>query len=208
MRERGLNTVGQLLGVNQALGLADEDLARVVAPALGQLLHLLQVARDGSALAANLLLYGQTTVGLHVHDGADLEQAAHQARGLGDAPAADEEREVAGEEPVLHLEAVLLRPGRKLVDAHAGVAQVRKPVHEQAVAGACAQGVNDYDLAVRVLLGKLVACGAGGAVGSGDAGREGHVEDVLALREELLEVGDVLADADLGGLGVRAGKHL
>ena len=73
VQERGLNAVGQLLGVNQALGLANEDLARVVAPALGQLLHLLQVARDGSALAANLLHYGQAAVGLHVHDEADLE---------------------------------------------------------------------------------------------------------------------------------------
>ena len=108
---------------------------------------------------------------------------------------------------MVDLQPVFLDPGGHLVHAQALVPLGGGGVHQQAVAGGGAQGVDDIDLPLRVALGEDVGGVAGGIDGAGDARGQAHVHDVLPLLQEGGEGVHVLGHADLGGLGVRALAH-
>ena len=205
--ELSLDAVRDGPGVVQAGGVADEDALVVAVTTLRELVHELHHAPLRPALGAYLLHHRERAVRLHVHDGADLEQATHESRRLGDAPAPDEEGQVGREEPVLDLEAVLQGPGGELLDSHAALAEFREAVHEQSVSCRGGKGVDDHEPALGELGRELVAGGTGGAIGARYPGREGQVQHVPPRLEEGTPELDVVADGDLRGGHVRAGEH-
>ena len=207
LREAGLDELSHSAGVVQAGGLGDEALAVVIEPLVGKLRHLVHNLADDALFRAHLVARDQAAEIVHVHQRADLQQPAEDRRGLGDAAALDEEAQVGGEKPVVQLQAVFLDPVGQLRCAQPLVALLCGGVHDEAVAGGGAEGVDDVDLALREALHGDVRGVAGGIDGGGDAGGERDVHDVLALLEEGREIVQILLNADLGGLGVGALLH-
>ena len=162
-------------GILHTFRLADIALAAVLEPALGTFLHLLHDLLDDPLFAGDLEAGDQAAQGVHVQQGADAQDAAEEARRLGDTAALHIEAQVRGEEPVIQAQPVLLRPGAEFVDGETFVPLVRQSVHEQAVAGGGAQGIHDVDLPLREALPADVGGVGGGIVGAGDAGGEGDV---------------------------------
>ena len=105
---------------------------------------------------------------IHVQKRADLEDGAEPAGRLRDAAAADIEREVRREEPVVQTELVGLRPCGEFLDIHALVAFVRESVHEKTVAAGRGERVEDDDLPLRKLFEQEVPRRAGGVVNAGN----------------------------------------
>ena len=171
-------------------------------------MHLGQRGPDGLLLRADLLEGVQLALACHGEQWADVQQAAHGAGCLGHAAAAHEERQVGREEPVLQAQSVGLGPGGELVEAHALVALVGQAVDEQSVARARTQRVDDDNPAVGVLVLEVRRGIEGALVRAGDAARECHVKDVVALVQDGLEVLLVLADRHLRGAGGGTGEHL
>ena len=206
--ETVLHKRGQRLGVLEARGLRDVDLVGVVHAVLGVAQHLVIRREGGALLGADLLARLQGAVGRHVEQRADIEQPADEAGRLAHAAAADVEGEVGGEEPVLHVGAVLLGPVGEFAQRQAVVAQVSEAVHEQAVARGGAEGVDHDDVALGHLLSEQLGRLARGVVRARDARRERHMQDVLSGGEDRAEMLEVLAHRDLRGLGVSTFEHL
>ena len=207
LRKARLDEIGHGAGVFVTGGHGDKALAGIVGAALGALLHLLDDLADDLFLRADLKARDQPPEIVHVHQRADLQNAAEHARGLGDAAALDKEGQVGGEEPVVDLQPVFLDPGGHFVHAEPLIPLGGGGVHQQAVARGGAQRVNDVDLPLRVALGEDVGGVAGGVDGAGNAGGEANVHDVLPLLQERHKGVHILGHADLGGLGVRALAH-
>ena len=129
-----LDHVGDRTRVIQAVGVADEGLARVVIAVPCELVHERDDAPLGLGFGADLLLDGEGAVGLDVHHGTDLKHAAHDARHLRDASPTHEEAEVRREKPVLNLVPVYRGPRRQVIQAHASAPELGHPVYEEPVA--------------------------------------------------------------------------
>ena len=170
--------------------------------------HLVHDLLDDGLLAADLVAGDQPAEVVHVQQRADLQHRAEPAGSLGDAAAADVEGEVRREEPVVQAELVGLGPVRQFRKAHALVPLVGEGVHQQTVAAGGAEGIEDDDLPLGVLLEQEVSRRTGGVVDAGDARGQGQVQDVLPLFEERREVVDELFDVDLGRAGHGAVCHL
>ena len=185
-----------------------EHLAGIVFAAFGVFDHLVHDLLDDGLLAADLVAGDQPAEVVHVQQRADLQHRAEPAGSLGDAAAADVEGEVRREEPVVQAELVGLGPVRQFRKAHALVPLVGEGVHQQTVAAGGAEGIEDDDLPLGVLLEQEVSRRTGGVVDAGDARGQGQVQDVLPLFEERREVVDELFDVDLGRAGHGAVCHL
>ena len=95
---------------------------------------------------------------------------------------------------------VLFDPGRQLLCAHALIAQRRRGVEDQAVAGGGAQRVDDVDLDVGILLHDLLRGLDGEVIGARKRAGDGEEDDVLAFLGEGFEDGDHLVDVRAGRL--------
>lgn len=99
--EAFLDQVRHGAGILHAFALADIALAAVLEAALGAVLHLLHDLLDDPLFAGDLEAGDQAALGVHVQQGADAQDAAEEARRLGDAAALHVEAQVRGEEPVV-----------------------------------------------------------------------------------------------------------
>ena len=144
---------------------------------------------------------------VHIEQRADVQQFAEEARGFADAAALDIEGQVRGEEPVMHVQPVVRRPARQFVDVHPLVTLVRQHVHQEAVAGRRAERVDDVDLPLRIPGAQLLRRGVRGIDGAGDTAGQSHVQDILAVLQEVFKIHQVLFRIDLGSPRLRAVHH-
>ena len=151
-------------------------------------------------LAPDLAVSLDGTLIIQPHDGADVHDGGHHGRCAGDTAGAAELGHVGGEELVVDLVAVFQHPPSRLLQRGAAVPQVRRRIHQQAVAGGGAQGVDDHEFLIRVLLLQKLGRRHGVVDGAGLAGGEGDVQQIALFQLGLEEV-QIGADIDLGGLG-------
>jgi selenocysteine lyase/cysteine desulfurase len=88
VRKFSLDQVSDLAGIFVAGGMGDKALARIAGSILGVLLHAADDFSDDPFLGANLLAGDQFPVLIHVHQRADVQQAADECRAAGYSPAA------------------------------------------------------------------------------------------------------------------------
>ena len=86
---------------------------------------------------------------------------------------------------MVELELVFLKPLHEFLGAETLVALSGGGVHQQAVAGGCAERINDVDIALRETLLDDERGVAGGVDGAGDTGGETDMDDVKPLLKEL-----------------------
>ena len=99
-----------------------------------------------------------------------------------------------------YLVAVRQHPLGGLLQGSPRVPQVRCLVHQQAIARGGAQGIDDLDLPLRILLPQRLGGDVGVVHRAGLTGGEGNVQQV-ALLQLLLEKLHIGSHVDLGGLG-------
>ena len=194
-------------GVRLAGGMADVALAGVAVAALGVLLHAAHAFLYDPGLAADLVPGDQAAQVVHVEQGADVQRGAEPARGLRDAAALDIVFQRGREKPVVQPQLVVLRPAAEPVHIVSLVPQVRQPVHQKAVAGGGAQGIDNIYLPLRVALPHDARRVHRRVPGAGDARREADVQDVAPLRRDGLKIIEILRNADLRGLCIGALRH-
>ena len=134
------------------------------------LLHSLDYLLDDTIFGADLISGDEVAAVIHVEKRADAQHCAEEAGRLGYPAALDIEGKVGGEKPVMQAELVCLYPIMKLIDALTLVTHIGECVHDKAVAGGCAERVNDIYLSVGVLCLEHLGCGACGVDGAGNAG--------------------------------------
>ena len=86
---------------------------------------------------------------------------------------------------MVQVQSVLLYPCGELLCGETLVALGRGGVHQQAVAGGCAERIDDVDIALREALLDDERGVAGGVDGAGDTGGEADMDDVKPLLKEL-----------------------
>ena len=101
---------------------------------------------------------------------------------------------------MVHLVAVVQHPLSGFLQSGPAVPHVRRRVHQQAIARGGAQGIDDHDLLVGILLLQQLPCGHRVVNGAGLAGGKGNMQQI-ALFQLLLKEVQVRCHVDLGGLG-------
>ena len=152
---------------------------------LHMLLHAAHDLLYNALLGADLGAGNEAAEVVHIQQGADLKQTAEHGRGLGNSAAADIARQVGGEEPMVKLELVFLKPLHKLLGAETLVALGGGGVHQQAVAGGRAERIDDVDIAFREAFLDNERSVTGGVYGAGDTRGEADVDNIKPLFEEL-----------------------
>ena len=119
----------------------------------------------------------------------------------------DKEGQIRGEEPVVNLQPVFFDPPGQFSGAHSLVSLRCGRIHKQAVTRGRAEGVDDINLTLRIAFAENGSRIAGRIDGTGDPGRQTHMDDVLAVLKKRREEIDIFRDVYLGGTGVGALGH-
>ena len=164
------------------------------------LLHGVHRGLHGLLLAPDLAVGLDGPLVVQPHNGADVHDGGHHGRRAGHPARAPELGHIGGEELVVHLVAVPQHPLGRLLQGGPGVPHIRRRIHQQTVAGGGAQGVDDHDLLVGILLLQQLSGGLGVVHRAGLAGGEGNVQQVALLQLLLKEI-QIIGHVDLGRLG-------
>ena len=161
------------------------------------LLHLFHDLLYDLFLCADLVTGNEPAKVVHVHQRTDLEQTAEHAGCFRNAAAFHKEGEVRGEKPVVYLQPVFSDPVRKFLCIQTFIPLRGRGVHQQAVTRGSAQRVNHVYFTLGITFFQYQRRVAGGIDGSGNAGREADVYDILSLFKKRCKEIDIFGNVYL-----------